>query len=79
MSNLTWVLVRENTHEEVMVGDTITSFRGDGRQGGCSKAAHHQGNRQARGVCSIQPHSLRGVLFASVFDLAWIQKKGGVR
>jgi hypothetical protein len=50
MSNLTWVLVRENTHEEVMVGDTITSFRGDTAVLKGGTATHT--NRQARGVCS---------------------------
>lgn len=69
MSNLNWVLVREGTHEEVMVGDAITSFRGE--------TAVLKGGRPPHKPSSTGRVFIEGAeYFPSVFDLKWVQKKG---
>ena len=72
MIDTNWVLVREGTHEEVMVGDTITNFRGN--------ATVLKGGRPPHKAGSTGRVFTEGAeYFPSVFDLAWIQKKGGVK
>lgn len=66
MGNLTWVLVREATHEEVMVGDTITSFRG--------VTAVLKGGTPPHKPSSTGRVVIEGAeYFPSVFNLKWIQ------
>jgi hypothetical protein len=62
----TWVLVREVTNEEVKIGDTITSFRGDKNvlKGGTPP-------RYSTGAGRVFVEGAE--YFPSVFNLAWIQ------